>query len=272
MSCGVDALPLTPISLDELVRRAALQARVDRKYVLPIADAELVAAMLPRRTRVLEIDGRRSFAYASVYFDTPARDAFLRTAYRRRRRFKVRTRAYGSSGSPFLEVKTRHGALTVKERLACDVTETLSPAGLRYIEERLACAGVEEVRVQTLAPAIHTSYHRSTLLPADGNCRVTFDSDLRFSTVTDDGGERILDLPSIAIVETKTVGHASSVDRLLWSLGVRPVAVSKFATGLAALHPEFPRTRWARLIRTRLTPSDIPPTSSLSTHQPWRTR
>jgi hypothetical protein len=46
---------------------------------------------------VLEIDGARSFAYDSTYFDTPDLDAYLLAATRRRRRFKVRTRTYVDS-------------------------------------------------------------------------------------------------------------------------------------------------------------------------------
>ena len=40
-----------PIGLDELNDLAALPTRVDRKYVLPVADAELAPACGPRRTR-----------------------------------------------------------------------------------------------------------------------------------------------------------------------------------------------------------------------------
>ncbi len=53
-------------------------------------------------------------------------------------------------------------------------------------------------------------------------------------------------------METKTATTPCGVDRLLWSLGHRPTAISKFATGLAALHPELPHTRWRRVLRDHL--------------------
>ena len=63
---------LETISLDELVQAAALQTRVDRKYILRADDAEKVLENLDATTRVLEIDGQRASTYESVYFDTPS--------------------------------------------------------------------------------------------------------------------------------------------------------------------------------------------------------
>ena len=55
-------------------------------------------------------------------------------------------------------------------------------------------------------------------------------------------------LVAMAIVESKTAGPPSPVDRILWSMGHRPVCVSKFGTGLAALYPELPANRWRRAL------------------------
>ena len=66
---AIDAM--TPIGLDELVDRASLLTRLDRKYIVPLADLPAVLAGLPRDVRVLDIDGRRDFGYRSRYFDTP---------------------------------------------------------------------------------------------------------------------------------------------------------------------------------------------------------
>ena len=65
---------------------------------------------------------------------------------------------------------------------------------------------------------------------------------------------RSLDLPGLVIVETKSRSAATDVDRLLWRARCRPQPVSKFATGLAALRPELPHNRWARLLRGPFTP------------------
>ena len=62
--------------------------------------------------------------------------------------------------------------------------------------------------------------------------------------------QRLRDIAAdLVIVETKSLSAASATDRLLWRAGHRPVPVSKFATGLAALNPDLPRNRWARILR-----------------------
>jgi hypothetical protein len=62
-----------PIALQELIELAALQTRVDRKYIVPATALAPVLADLDDATRVLDIDGNRDFLYESVYFDTPER-------------------------------------------------------------------------------------------------------------------------------------------------------------------------------------------------------
>lgn len=242
---------LPTITLEELEGRAALTRRVERKYVLYRSDAERLLEMLPSDARVLEIDGQRSFEYSSVYFDTPSRDAYLATAHRRRRRFKVRTRQYVRSGATFVEVKTRRGRFTVKERTEYDCTERLTPTARAYVTARLCSAHLDDIDTAALEPALRTSYRRTTLYLADTDSRVTVDTDLSFSTSVGGRLGRVLELPDHAIVETKTAGSATSVDRILWSLGMRPTSVSKFGTGLAAVESELPRTRWSRLLRTQ---------------------
>ena len=50
---------------------AELQTRVDRKYFVPADVFRRLIAELADELQVLEIDGRRTFGYESVYFDTP---------------------------------------------------------------------------------------------------------------------------------------------------------------------------------------------------------
>ena len=98
--------------------RAALLTRVDRKYLLTTAEAEVVlAAVAALHPLVLDIDGTREFAYESVYFDTPDLLSYRLAAHDRRRRFKLRTRGYLDTDGAFLELKTRGSrSATVKDR------------------------------------------------------------------------------------------------------------------------------------------------------------
>ncbi|KQX08261.1 MULTISPECIES: polyphosphate polymerase domain-containing protein [unclassified Leifsonia] len=280
---------LSPVTLDELTERAELQTRVDRKYMLPLADLADVLAELDDDTRVLEFESAttaadgshaasgmssriRSAAYESVYFDTPELVAFHLAARGRRRRFKVRTRSYLESGATFLEVKTRGGrSLTVKDRLAYDPADhdRLTAEGLAYTSSVLSESGVADGEWSTLTPTIVTRYRRTTLLlPAAAGrdeSRATIDLDLEW---IDEGAglfPRRLRTPASVIVETKSGRATGSLDRALWRHGHRPATVSKFGTGLAALRPDLPSNKWTRVLRRHFaTPTTTTPQTAAS--------
>lgn len=239
-----------PVTLDELNRTAALLTRVDRKYVLTSAEADAFILGLPREARVLDIDGCRRFGYHSTYFDTAGLACFLGTAHRRRRRYKVRTRRYVDTDQQFLEVKTRRGGSTVKHRVAWEEAIHHLDGGARdFVAEAL---GDDRIRLDgELEPVLDVTYTRSTFLMPDGAARATVDTHLAwFDRQT--GGERTA--AGLVIVETKSCSSPSVADRVLWGRGHRPVAVSKYATGLATLRPELPHNRWHRLLtQTELT-------------------
>ena len=279
----IDMRPFAPIGLEEIAVDAALQTRVDRKYVLSTADAAAVVATLARQaegTRVLEIDGDRVFRYLSTYFDTPELDSYRLTAHRRRRRFKVRTRSYVDTGSCYLEVKTRGPrGTTVKHRLAYapDAADQLTDDGRSFVDAVLAAVEVPAFG-PALSPVLVTGYRRSTLHLAGGAggagglvggggdrsaARLTIDQGLTWQV----GDDRAVGLPGVTVLETKTSSTPSAADRVLWSLGHRPIGISKFGTGMAALHPELPATRWHRLL-TRLIDRDDPTAFALATRPP----
>lgn len=51
------------------------------------------------------------------------------------------------------------------------------------------------------------------------------------------------------LLESKTAGRPAPVDLLLWRLGHRPTAISKYCVGLALLNPNLPANRWNRCLR-----------------------
>ncbi len=242
----LDSLPA--ISLAELVERSALQTRVDRKYVLDPPGADTLVALAPAGTRALDIGGERDFGYTSVYLDTPDLLGYHLAAHRRRRRFKVRSRSYDGSDLAYLEVKTRDGARTVKTRLAGQHVRGpgLTQEGRDFVAATLADAGIATDVVPTLTPVLRTRYRRSTLQLADDASRVTVDRGLSWLLTAT---RTRISQPALVIVETKSAGVASPMDRLFWSHGVRPTRISKYATGLAALDPDLPHNRWSRTLR-----------------------
>ena len=104
------ALPLDrfrTIGLDDLVARAEMLTRIDRKYLLTPTEAGEFLNRLTPSTEALSIDGSLAARYATVYFDTSDWASFRMSAHQRRVRMKVRTRTYVDSGVTFLEVKSR---------------------------------------------------------------------------------------------------------------------------------------------------------------------
>lgn len=235
-----------PIQLSELIASAELLERVDRKYPLHRRAAEAILDGFPADTRILEMNGRTDFGYTSVYFDTTAHDSYLLAARGRAHRFKIRVRHYRDSGDTFLEVKTRRGGGTVKQRVPHEGPSLfeIAPSQYSFISECLSGGGIHGLRASWLRPSLETSYIRTTLLTPDGRARLTLDRDIVW---TENG--RSLRAPRLAILETKAGTAPSDADRALWHHGYRPQRISKYATGLAAMHPELPANRWHRTLQ-----------------------
>ena len=235
------------IDLGSLESGAALLSRVDRKYVVPVTTLERLAAELRGRDdwAALEIDGRRLFGYESVYFDTPDLATYRAHLQRRRCRYKVRVRRYLDSGQCMLEVK-RKGVrgLTVKERRPHDVFQRgeLGEQGRRFVSDAVGDGG----RVADLSPVVTTTNRRATLVSLEGRARLTIDADL----VCGWDGRHVALRADHVVLESKVVGHAGTVDRLLRSMGERPVAISKYCLGVASLGLDVPTNPWRRTMRS----------------------
>ena len=253
---------INTITLTELNSEASLLTRMDRKYLVPPGDTQHVISHLAPRAQVLQIDGLRHFRYASTYFDTPGLDAYFLAARKRRRRYKIRTRTYLDSGLCFLEVKTNGSReATVKDRFKYDPdnADRVTPDGRLFVIERLVESGTcspDEARTiaDALVPVMDSTYSRTTLhLPHD-EARATFDTQLTWDLFGPDGkrlGQDVM-VDHLNVVETKNPSTASPTDRLLWHQGHRPARISKYATGMALLHPELPANRWYRTLTHEL--------------------
>ena len=97
-----------PITLEEMDKVAALRTRIDRKYIVDSLTAGKLLESLSS-CAALEIDGKRSFNYRSVYFDSPDFASYRSAAHRRRRRYSIRSRIYLAAGICKLEEKLRSG-------------------------------------------------------------------------------------------------------------------------------------------------------------------
>lgn len=237
---------LRPVTLEHVLATAALQTRIDRKYLVPLDEFRAALTRMGDQLSVLEIDGLRLFRYESVYFDTPELTAYLQNARSRRRRVKIRTRAYLDSGECLLEFKSV-GARgeTVKERYPYLLASRhdLDAEAKALAQERLG----DVIRTPALRKVLTTTYQRATLLDSTRGNRVTCDVNLRFEN---HAGQRYGPLEGVVVLESKTVGSESPIDIVLHRLGSRPLSLSKYCVGMAVLDPRLPANHWNRELRT----------------------
>jgi hypothetical protein len=235
---------LQPTSLSEVLAVAALQTRVDTKYLVPLDAFDRLLEHWGERLRVLEIDGSRLFRYESVYFDTSALTTYRQHAHGRRRRVKVRTRAYLDSGECLLELK-RVGprGVTMKDRHPYPTEERceLNDQAREFVAERVASA----LDVGDLHRVITTGYRRATMIDVRSGNRITWDVNLRFAN---DVGERS-GPGGVVLLESKASGWARPLEFELHRLGVRQLSLSKYGVGMALLDPTLPGNRWNRVLR-----------------------
>jgi hypothetical protein len=237
------------VSLQEVEDRAALQMRVDRKYIVSYETLAQLFAQLGDDYQALEIDGERLQKYDSVYFDTPGFMGYRHHLQGRRKRFKCRTRLYGGTASFFdLKMKGRRGE-TVKSRLPLSplehgsLTSQASAFLKRGLLEEYGCAAPAG-----LVPTLQTSFERLTLIHPQRAERMTVDFGITFSMAG--SGERYGMRPGYVLIETKSGSQLGTADRLLLGLGVRPVTMcSKYCLGVALGNPALPTNPYRLLLR-----------------------
>ncbi len=239
------------ISLGEVISQAALQTRVDRKFLLTPAQFTRFADRLGEDFDVMDIDGRRVFGYESTYFDTFDFEQYRAHRQGRRRRYKVRSRSYVDTGLSMFEIKTKglRGA-TVKHRMEqpLHAARHLNAATSAFLAEVLEREYAQSV--PDLLPVLDSSYRRATFVDPVGGERVTADVELAYGS-----GRRRVHGPELIVVETKTANGRGRCDQALAELGIREVSMSKYCIGVALLNPHLPANRWARLLRHSFYPA-----------------
>jgi VTC domain len=249
------AAMVEPIGLDELMGLAELQTRVDRKYFVPASVFRKLITQLADELRVLDIDGRRTFGYESIYFDTPNLTSYRAHLQRRRQRFKARTRTYTDTGLCMFEVKlTGARGETVKQRVphAAEDSAELTDGARGHLRTALRQAYQQDMP-PGMRPTLATTYRRTTFVSRTGEARLTCDVGL----VCLDARHEVRDLGTHVLVESKSAGRGSAPERILRELGMRPVSVSKYCVGVAALHPELPSNPWHQTLQRYFEPRAI---------------
>lgn len=251
------------VNLAAVTSAAGLQTRVDTKYLMTAGRFAALAPVLTAHAAVLRIAGRRAFAYESMYFDTPDLLTYRQHVQGRRRRYKIRTRAYLDCGDCLLEVKcagTRESVVKHRTPYPMAARTRLTAAGGAFVDRTLA-ASYGLAAPPGLAPVLITAYRRVTFADPDAGLRVTCDTDLTVIPApgAEDGGATrpvwaLRAAPDLVIVEVKAARSGSGVERALRGHRVRPISLSKYCVAVAALRehdggPPLPANPWRRASR-----------------------
>ena len=224
-----------PISLGALNAKAEMLERLDNKYVVEADVLRGVASELARRFDIIEIDGRRAFAYETCYFDDADRRSYFEHHQGRLRRAKVRVRKYNPELC-FLEVKLKDKrGITVKKRLRYDPAKfgTLDQTALAFVHSAYYEQYGREFPCEELSRILDVYYFRTTLVAKEGGERMTIDSELRFCSA---GSSHAVD-EVFFIIETKSANGNGIADRILRALHQHPIEhCSKYCTGIAVLN------------------------------------
>jgi VTC domain len=258
------------IALDELETAAALQDRVDIKYVVGLDVFAALAEQLNGTHAVLEIASRRSFRYHTVYFDTAALTAYRDHLQRRRRRYKCRSREYVDSGICTFEVKLKgQRGRTIKHRMAYDRArrDELSEPALQFVRDCLKRSYGRAPEAE-LEPVLAVTFVRATFAAPGLGERVTCDFDLGFCSPSGAAGRLAEDA---VIVESKSAAGNALADRVLRSLGARPEgACSKYCLGVGLTNPTVNSNPLRRLLRRHFVPTPADADPLISTGQAVR--
>lgn len=216
-----------PISLTEM-DAVKLQDRVDTKYVLAEERvAELLLAMQPHY-RLLEVGGQRGTGYRSLYFDTQDLKHYRDHHNKRTLRSKVRFREYLGTDLVFLEVKRKTGrGRTDKARMRVErIPEMLSAEQALFVQRSSGHA-------EALLPALWNRFTRYTFVAKDKAERLTLDVGLHYS---DGHGEGALGGIVVAELKQSRADRGSAFVKLMASMGMRPMGMSKYCIGMITLH------------------------------------
>lgn len=239
-SSGNPAGLFSSTSLEDL-GAAALLDRQEVKYIFPEKRIQSLLFGLERDYQILEICGRRSFEYLSIYYDTPDRLLFKQHQAGALPRWKIRQRTYLNSRTSYLEVKFKDNrGTTHKTRQQINSPIDQIPRGNRLLVQT-SFPG----RTSDLRPVLETRYTRITLVQFNRKERITLDRYLRFSD-----GKLSQSLTGLVVAEVKQepINPRSPFITQIKQLGIRPGSFSKYCIGSLLLDTALKYNRFKPIL------------------------
>jgi len=212
-----------PISLEEM-DSVRLMNRQDTKFIFSLEELIEILPLLNEHYRLLNIDGKRTSKYETVYFDTENLDLYIDHHRQKVDRYKVRYRKYLDTDLAFLEVKHKFKGRTDKKRILVDDLLFKIPGDH---EEFVRESGVENA--EELESSLHNNFERITLVARERAERLTLDINLEF----EDSDKKVsLDDLVIAELKQEETSRLSPFYKILKKKQIRPFRISKYCIGL----------------------------------------
>lgn len=237
-----------PISLSEM-DDVKLLNRTDTKYLLNIHNFNSMLGQLAVHYRILEIAGKRTNDYKTLYFDTENFKLYYDHYRGRMNRTKIRYRKYLDSNLCYLEIKLKtNKGKTEKERIKRKDPESIAEAGfsersVKFIEE------TAKIPVTQLQHKLNNFFTRITLVHKRLKERLTIDLNLRFENEFSQ-----IALPNLVIAELKQEKFSAQSDfvKIMKQQKIYPGGFSKYCMGSLFLYPHLKRNTFKpKLIRLK---------------------
>lgn len=230
-----------PVGLDQ-VGKAALQDRVDTKYLLNLRQLSDALDRLSGDYRVLCVNQAWLNPYHTVYFDTPDFTLYNQHHNGLGERYKVRSRTYVGTGVSFFEIKHRtNRRRTIKMRLRLDAAQSrIDARSEAFVEANTPFDG------SVLMPVLWNDYLRITLVGKDSPERVTLDLNVQFGW---DSAETALPGVCIAEVKQARMSRDSAFLRQMRAMGIRPAGFSKYCAGVALTYGQIKQNNFKPHLR-----------------------
>lgn len=216
------------VSLSEL-SGVSLMDRQETKFVFNSSLLNEILQNLSSNYKVLDIDGKRSFGYDSLYFDTDSFDLYKFHHNGKKNRLKVRFRKYLETGISFFEVKyKKFGTRTIKKRIQVnDIHAELNAEEKELIE-------VAQFSKELLKSKLSVYYNRITLASFERHERITIDYNLEY----ENDGKRF-PVGDLVIAELKQpkASFLSPFVKEMKNHHIGSLSISKYCIGVALTEP-----------------------------------
>lgn len=205
--------------------KVKLMDRMDSKYMFNLARLPKLLTDCKAHYFVVNINGKRSSAYDTQYFDTEDYRLYNHHHSGKLNRYKIRQRTYIESDLSFLEVKFKDNkGRTTKDRVKLKAG-SIDQKAKDFLEAETS------LKLAELQPSVKIFYTRITLVHKSLTERITIDVNLTVSK-----GQSSREFHNLVIAEVKQNKAASSeFTHMMRELRVKQGGMSKYCIGVSNL-------------------------------------